>query len=438
MTFTKILKPNTLLEAIEEICNPHHKSGESIESWKKGFDRRLVKESQLTIHYPLLYMKERKTYVGPLPAAAFFFGGTIVPRSKANPAAVQRFTIASKIESIEKKVKGSDFQMPGSIVINVKDNDLMKIGEHGSSNQAPMKKITFNFFELYMELVNLESRLEDKTIDLIEVANEVDSILNNFRNKESWIGDGQHRVLGVMSAGYYSKSLVAVVYDNAPKETIYRVFNDVNAYQDKPNKEQVAQIKKDAGRLSDKEKTIYAIVEKLEKECPALKNKIKIYSKQDNETWINASKLQVLITKHIWHRIGHLDDPYKIISDYLQAWKDCFQHAWGFNNIKSELNKNREIKISCVLTKAMGFEIMARLFVVIFDDGCTNKDIFVSKMKNLMFNNGSPESISIEGAEDSHELDFSSKKFGSYSSGKGIGAITDAIVDKIYEKKKIK
>lgn len=352
-------------------------------------------------------------YAGKIPVDATFAMIQRLPRDYENPEGIQRALKDSKVANIVKIALEDPkrYSSPNAIVLSLNTKkDYVKFENNPTDAEISYYKVDLNAFY--------------KVIDEAEAAE--DGYLIDETNK--FVGtliDAHHRTAGIFEAGKQDFECPVTVYIDLPKEEMYKVFTDINNYQEKPSSVHTLAMKAMSGTLSGIEELSHNITTLLNtEEWSILYHRIKdVDGKRPagmTKPFVTNSTFEKLLVQQVLH---HLPDEFntlrksQLLNDYFTAWSEVFDDAW--NDDKTH-----------VLVKSMGFQIMLRLFNVIYQrvslSGTPTKEDFAKFIQEILKNS---ENFVVDQQELS--MDWSSSHFGSYSSGKGINAITAALTKHI-------
>lgn len=337
-----------------------------------------------------------------------------IPRDYDNPDGIQRALKESKVADIEKSSTDDPqrFSSPNAIVIALESTK-----DYVEFLPDPSDKSTMYYI---VDLEKLHTVISNSETDEDGYIKDESSIFVGT------LLDGHHRSSGLYEAGKLNFECPITVYIDLPKEDMAKVFAEINQHQEKPSTVHTLAMKAMAGTLSSLEELAHNITVLLNSErWSILNNRIKdIDGKRPKnlpKPYVTNSTFEKLLQQQVLHHFPKdLSIPRKarLLNDYFTAWSEVFTDAW--NDEKNH-----------VLVKSMGFQIMIRIFSVIFSRAATNgttptKDDYVKFIKAYL---KEKNTISLDGVQ--LQLDWSSKNFGSYSSGKGINAISNSLTQHI-------
>lgn len=372
-------------------------------------------------------------YTGKMSVDATFTFIKRLPRDYEDLKGVQRALKQPKINSI-KNLAVTDpaiYSQPNAVVIS--------LGKPNSSKEqiVSIEKI-HNIPDFIVYKINLKRMLE-----LVEAAevDEKDYIINE---KELFIGiliDAHHRLEGLFAAERFEFEVPVTVYLNLPRKEIYRVFININKYQEKPSNVHTLAIEQEAGVFDNEADQAVRIInllntdsdnpelelgmdekseDKPQPQWSVLFDRIKVVdakrSSKARKIYITNSTFNKLIQDNVFDVISEglsVERKAQILNDYFIAWSQCFSIAW-------KDSKNH------VLVKSMGFQIMMKLFPTIYSPLSNGKVPSQKDFINFIdrtLKNGEP--LALGGFL--VEIKWDSETFGGYSSGKGIGQIVKAL-----------
>ncbi|MBD8590400.1 DGQHR domain-containing protein [Peribacillus simplex] len=336
-----------------------------------------------------------------------------IPRDYDNPEGIQRALKESKVNNIV-KIATEDSQRyssPNAVVLTLSTEvEYASFEYHPDDKEMAYYKVDLN--GLYSVIENAET-------------DEDGFILDESDKFAGTLIDGHHRTAGQFEAGKMDFECPVTVYINLPKQAMAKVFADINQYQEKPSAVHTLAMKAIAGTLSSQEETANNISNLLNTEdWSILYQRIKdIDGKRPKgflKPYVTNATFEKLIQQQVlYHLPSEMSIPRKarLLNDYFAAWSEVFDVAWQDDKTH-------------VLVKSMGFQIMLRLFNVIH----TKVSISGNPTKNdykefLQVNLKNSNEFKV--GEQILPLDWSSEFFGSYSSGKGINAITHSLTQHI-------
>lgn len=370
-------------------------------------------------------------YTGKMSVDATFTLIKRLPRDYENLDGVQRALKLPKINSI-KKLATEDpalYSQPNSVVIS--------LGEPNSSEDQ-IVSITpiHNFPDLLVYKVNLKQMLQR-----VEAA-EVDSQGYIIDEKEIFIGtliDAHHRLEGLFAGERFTFEVPVTVYLNLPRKEIYRVFININKFQEKPSNVHTLAIEQEAGIFADEDEQSKRIISMLNTDMDNSNLDLGIDENSDRQPqwsilfdriktvdakrpskarkiYVTNSTFDKLIKDNLFDVVSKelsVNRKAEILNDYFIAWSKCFPMAW-------QDSKDH------VLVKSMGFQIMMKLFPTIYAPlsygRVPTQHDFIDFI-NRTLNNGTPLMM----GETPIDIEWDSYTFGGYSSGKGIGQIVKAL-----------
>ena len=370
-------------------------------------------------------------YTGKMSVDATFAFIKRLPRDYENLDGVQRALKLPKINSIKKLATDDPaiYSQPNAVVISLGKPDSAK------DSIVSISQI-HNFPDLIVYKINLKRMLE-----LVKAA-EVDSQGYIVNEKELFIGtliDAHHRLEGLFAGERFDFEVPVTVYLNLPRKEIFRVFININKYQEKPSNVHTLAIEQEAGIFADEAEQAVRIIQFLntdmenanlelgmdennekQPEWSILFDRIKTVdakrSLKARRIYVTNSTFDKLIKENIFDVVSKelsVGRKAEILNDYFIAWSKCFPEAW-------KDSKNH------VLVKSMGFQIMMKLFPTIYAPLSYGKvpsqEEFIDFI-NRTLNNGEP--LVIGGTP--IDIKWDSDTFGGYSSGKGIGQIVKAL-----------
>lgn len=383
-------------------------------------------------------------YTGKMSIGASFSLIKRLPRDYENLDGVQRALKIPKINNISNLATedSSKYSQPNAIVVALikpedTENGLITINE------------VHNYPDMLVYKINLKLLLE------IINGKEVDE--NGYIEDEEnvFLGiliDGHHRSEGLFKSGRLDFEVPISVYLDLPKEEIFRVFININKYQEKPSNVHTLAIEQEAGLFAGEEEQSVRIIDLLNTDFGELEIGIDEYISKDKlnpiqpkksilfdriktvdakrspkarRIYVTNSTFDKLIKENLFDTVSKkfsVTRKAEILNDYFIAWSTVFDDAW--NDSKNH-----------VLVKSMGFQIMMKLFPIIFNaaghDGNTpTKHQFINFIKGNL-NDG--EKLEFE---DGLKIDikWDSDNFGRFSSGKGIGQIVKGLKQHINAK----
>lgn len=320
-------------------------------------------------------------------------------KSRDNPDALQRQLNSSKVADISSKGTQVGYLFPNAVIVNATEQDRMGIVEHD---------------DLFCE-VNFQV---PENSDAVNQLDEPDG-------KIGYIIDGQHRIAGLND--HPNMKILVVMFDNLPREEAYKTFAEINQNQDKVSSILLYYIKweiQDFAR-TDLTPLAFDMLQRLnEDDDSPLKENIKIFE-DDRGKWVTSPTMTKLLTNIIGvdGPMQHLTEGQQltVVKSYLTAWQEVFPEAWDLSSRKSY-----------ILTKAMGFTIMLRLFSRFyrrcdFYHNNHSKDVFKKEIQHLI-------DVTLPVLDGEIPLDWTSDNFGEFSSGKGINTITRLLLAIIPER----
>nr|WP_251135791.1 DGQHR domain-containing protein [Exiguobacterium sp. s133] len=345
---------------------------------------------------------------GKLPVSATHALLRRIPRDYDNPEGIQRALKDSKVSNIEKIVKEdeSKYSSPNAVVLSLVTSHEYVSLETDHTN----KEISY----FIIDLEGFENVVTEAEVD-------ADGYLCDENIFPGTMIDGHHRTAGFYRATKHDMELPVTVYVDLPSKDMAKVFADINIYQEKPSTVHSLAMKALSGTLSSDEEISHNIVTMLNQEdWSILYRRIKDIDgprpKDYPKSYVTNSTLVKLVEDHVLnavpvglaaHRIAEL------LNDYFEAVSKVYPIAWSDEK-------------SHVLVKSMGFQIMLRIFdkvfTMVYKESIPSKQDFENFFESYM--NPANELIVHDKALD---LDWNSKDYGGYSSGKGINDITAAV-----------
>ncbi|MED4040375.1 hypothetical protein [Niallia taxi] len=354
-----------------------------------------------------------------------------LPRDYENLDGVQRALKLPKINSI-KKLATEDpaiYSQPNAVVIS--------LGKPNSTEDPIVSIGTIhNFPELLVYKINLKRMLKR-----VKSA-QVDSLGYIINEKDLFFGtliDAHHRLEGLFAAERFTFEVPVTVYLDLPRNEIYRVFININKFQDKPSNVHTLAIEQEAGIFADEEEQSKRIISMLNTDMDNTNLELGMDEKSSKQPqwsilfdriktvdakrpakarkiYVTNSTFDKLIKDNLFDVVSKelsVNRKAEILNDYFLAWSKCFPVAW-------EDTKNH------VLVKSMGFQIMMKLFPTIYAPLSygrvpTQQD-FIDFI-NRTLNNGEPLMM----GDTPFDIEWDSDTFGGYSSGKGIGQIVKTL-----------
>jgi DGQHR domain-containing protein len=356
---------------------------------------------------------EFQMFAGKMAVDATYAMLRRIPRDYDNPEGIQRALKESKVNNIV-KIATEDSQRyssPNAVVLTLStDVEYASFEYHPDDDEMAYYKI--NLSELYSVIENAET-------------DEDGFLLDESHIFAGTLIDGHHRSAGLFEAGKLDFECPVTVYINLPKQAMAKVFADINQYQEKPSAVHTLAMKAIAGTLSSEEEMSNNISNLLNTEnWSILYQRIKdIDGKRPKgllKPYVTNATFEKLIQQQVlYHLPTEMSIPRKarLLNDYFTAWSEVFDIAWKDDKTH-------------VLVKSMGFQLMLRLFNVIHTkvslSGNPTKDDYKEFLQVNLKN-----SRTFKVGEQMLPLDWSSEFFGSYSSGKGINAITHSLTQHI-------
>ena len=321
-----------------------------------------------------------------------------LPKSRDDPKELERQLAPSKVSEIASYVEEKETLLPNNLIVNVTATEHVKV--------VPVNE------KLGVYKLQFTPWVGTPAVDGDELPLEK-------TGKYGYLVDGQHRGVGThQSSVAGSLPLVVTLLWNVPQEIAYRTFADINENQKKVSKLLVTFVRHEIDQLDPYDSVGFDIVEALN-EKGVLKDKIKVYP-DDKGRWVNSHALIAEIRKLI-EPAGVLhpiyakarNGPLPILEDYFEAFAETFPTAWGSQ--------------THVLTKGMGFAVMLRIFERAYRrcDFFEGRKHAKANLKNQITALVGMH-LDVEGTD--LPLEWDSGRFGGYSSGAGINAITAAIL----------
>jgi DGQHR domain-containing protein len=349
----------------------------------------------------------------------------ILRKSRNNPHALERKLIKTKVDNI-KKAANEDPRafFPNAIIINIDKMDKVKVSPVNLENikDEEVKKLLSDDVIIEFPATSLKDDIHKKSIT---------ELLTNAEGKVGYINDGQHRELGLLLSNVADSIELNVVASlGASSEIAYKTFADINEKQSKVSKTLLHHIRWEIQEFEDQfTGEAYELVLKLDSDNDSpLQGKIKIFE-DDVRRWVSSPSLTDWLDRYIIGIGKPLQDfsnqeRLRILKNYFQAWKELYPEQW-----------DEEIRKDYVLTKAMGIHIMCAIFERVlrrcdrYEGGVYDVNNFKRQLKDL-------KKIQIQFDPDMESpLDWRSKVFGGYSSGKGINFIVKQILLQYPERK---
>ena len=321
-----------------------------------------------------------------------------LPKSRDNPKELERQLTPSKLTEIASYVEEKETLLPNNLIVNLTEVDHVKV--------VPVNE------KLGVYRLKFTPRVGAPRVDNDELPQEK-------VGKYGYMVDGQHRGVGThQSTVAGTLPLVVTMLWNVPQDIAYQTFADINENQKKVSKLLTTFIRHEIDQLDPLDTAAFDVVDALN-EKGVLKDKIKIYP-DDKGRWVNSPSLiaeirDLIVPAGVLHAVyaKAKKGPLPLLEDYFEAFSETFPTAWG--------------STSHVLTKGMGFAVMLRIFERVyrrcdfFEGGKHAKANLKAQLAPL-----AGMRLDIEGTE--LPLDWDSTRFGGYSSGAGINAITAAIL----------
>lgn len=374
-------------------------------------------------------------YTTTLSVAAAFSFIKRLPRDYTNPEGLQRGLKESKVSNIAEEASKESYSQPNSTVLS-----LFPIKEELKSI-ITIQAVT-NIDQLLMYRINLHKYLE-----LLESAetNEKGYIINEDNLFLGVLIDSHHRLEGLFRAQRFDFEVPTTAYMNLPMKEIYKIFIGINKYQEKPSNVHTLSIEQLSGILVGEAEQSARIINllntdfgnselslgmdknsDLQPKTSILFDRIKTVDVKRpykaRKTYITNSTMDKLLKENFFENVNpdiQVDIKAEILNNYFLAWSECFPEAW--NDDKKH-----------VLVKSMGFQIMMKLFPIIYvslaHSGIPNKEQFENFIKKNLVN----QEIDLNGFP--IKLDWSSQSFGAYSSGKGINQLAKVLKSHITSK----
>lgn len=296
----------------------------------------------------------------------------VLPRSRDNPEQIQRALDQKRVLQIGEYVKKENSYLPNNIVLNL----------------GP---------EVYFE----KSDIPDRGF----------LVFPGEKGKLGYILDGQHRLKGFEHSGGVEFDLPVTAFINAPKEIAYKTFADINSLQEKVKEVLLQLLKHEIGEYKPEEDLAISIVHELNDDKDSVfYGRIKVYP-EDKKTWILAPTFGNYIGALVKPG-GSLQGKSKmavktILKNYFKAFKEEFAKEW-------------DDRKNYVLTKSMGIYLMCALFGNVYRrcDLYEGRSIETSAFRRQLQKLKNAK-VSIT-SEVKLDFDWSSEKFGTYTSGKGL------------------
>lgn len=332
-----------------------------------------------------------------------------IPRNYDNPDGIQRALKDSKVNNIEKIVTDdeSKYSSPNAVVLSLETGHAYVSLEADHTNQ-----------EISYFIIDLEA------FETVVAQAEVDS--SGYLCDESIFPgtmiDGHHRTAGFYRATKHDMELPVTIYVDLPPKDMAKVFADINIYQEKPSTVHSLAMKALSGTLSNDEEISHNIVTVLnQNDWSVLYRRIKDIDgprpKDYPKSYVTNSTLVKLIEDHVLNSVPGIASTRiaELLNDYFRAASTVYSSAWSDEK-------------SHVLVKSMGFQIMLRIFDKVFTIVMAHKEGMPSKkdFENFFENYMHPASKLVVHDKEL-DLNWNSKDYGGYSSGKGINDITAAL-----------
>lgn len=370
-------------------------------------------------------------FTGKMSVDATFTLIKRLPRDYENLYGVQRALKLAKINSIKKLATDDPaiYSQPNAVVIS--------LDKPNSSDDSIVTINTIhNFPEMLVYKVNLKRMLE------LVKESEVDGQGYIINEKELFLGtliDAHHRLEGLFAAGRFEFEVPVTVYLDLPRKEIYRVFININKYQDKPSNVHTLAIEQEAGIFAHEADQAVRIIDLLNTDMDNPNLELGMDEKSENQPqwsilfdriktvdakrsskarkiYVTNSTFDKLIKDNVFDVVSKelsVNRKAEILNDYFIAWSKCFPVAW-------KDSKNH------VLVKSMGFQIMMKLFPSIYSPLSNGKvpsqQEFIDFIQRTL-SNGEPLVL----GDVPVMIKWDSETFGGYSSGKGIGQIVKAL-----------
>lgn len=338
-----------------------------------------------------------------------------IPRNYDNPDGIQRALKDAKVNNIEKIARDDEerFSSPNAVVLNlVSGHEYVSI---------VMDQENGRIRHFVIDLEAYEKVVAGAQVDL-------EGYLLDERIFPGIMLDGHHRTAGLYQATKLGIDLPVTAYIDLPPKDMAKVFADINVYQEKPSTVHSLAMKALSGTLSSREEGAHSIVTLLnERDWSVLYQRVKDIDgprpKDLPKSYVTNSTLVKLIEGYVLDTMPtkiSTSRKAQILNDYFKAWSEVYPTAW--NDEKSH-----------VLVKSMGFQIMLRVFDKIYtmlgSDGIPSKQSFKTFLENYM---DTAEKLNVY--EKELTLDWNSRDYGGYSSGKGINDIVAAVQKHITDK----
>lgn len=337
-----------------------------------------------------------------------------IPRDYDNPEGIQRALKASKVNNIEKIAREDEerFSSPNAVVVS-----LVTEHEYVSMVTDQANEMIRYFI---IDLAAYKNVVAEAEVDA------GDYLIDEHIFPGIMI-DGHHRTAGLYQGTKLGLVLPVTAYIDLPSKDMAKVFADINIYQEKPSTVHSLAMKAISGTLSSTEEDAHSIVSLLNQEdWSVLYQRVKDIDgprpKELPKSYVTNSTFVKLVEGYVLDTMPDLAMLRKaqILSDYFKAWSEVYQTAW------------RDEK-SHVLVKSMGFQIMLRIFDKIYtmagSDGIPSKQSFKTFLEVYMH---PTETLTVYDKE--LILDWNSRDYGGYSSGKGINDIVAALQKHIANK----
>jgi DGQHR domain-containing protein len=334
-----------------------------------------------------------------------------LPRDYNNPEGIQRAYKAQKITEIKEEAEGNpNYTAPGAVVATIHQKGRNWVKIVWDAKRERIGHVEIDLKHIAKELEKLEP-------------NE-DGALEEEKFKVGYMIDAHHRTEGHYLAGASDLEMNATIYVDLPKERMAGVFASINEKQEKPSPTHTLAMREMAGTLKQAEKAAVEIAKIMNNEpASVLHQRIALFDgrapKGHLKPYVKLKPFSVLLKDEILPEIpgDHFAVKQAIIEDYFKAWKAVFPDAWADEK-------------SHVLVKAMGFTIISKLFGRIFETATAKFKTKAPKQKHFEAVIATLEGMEVYFDEETtFPLDWSSDKFGGFSSGKGINALYKDIDD---------
>lgn len=338
-----------------------------------------------------------------------------IPRDYDNPRGIQRALKDAKVNNIEKIAREDEarFSSPNAVVLSL-------VSEHEYVSIVP-DQTNESIRYCIIDIQAYEQAVAEAEVDS-------GGYLVDERIFPGTMIDGHHRTAGLYQATKLVIDLPVTAYIDLPSKDMAKVFADINIYQEKPSTVHSLAMKALSGTLSSREESAHGIVTLLnENDWSILYNRVKDIDgprpKDLPKSYVTNSTFVKLIEGYVLDTIpDELSTIRKaeILNDYFKAWSEVYPTAW------------RDEK-SHVLVKSMGFQIMLRVFDKIFT--MTYKETIPSEENFKIFLEEymrPTEKLMVHDKE--LTLDWNSRDYGGYSSGKGINDISSTLQKHIISK----